>query len=181
MATRALAAGALAELLLEEGRVEDAEAALTENVNRCATGGFQRLCTIGHLALGRLRARRADGEQDDLRRARESFRVARDRADELKLPGISVVARCLLAVIDRDHLDDALAALAETNDRLESEQRMEAHLALWYSTRKRAHLDEARRQLDVVLSNVTEEVHEAMLTHVVLYREIMAAWCDSAE
>jgi len=133
--------------------------------------GHRHLAAATPLALGSLRAGAGDEEG-----GRESLVAARSLAKDVGIAGVETLARCELALLAGGDAEDALAAFAEHEERLDAEERRSARFLLWRATGDRTHLEEAKRLLDESLANVPAEYHEAMLTNLRLNREIMAAW-----
>jgi tetratricopeptide (TPR) repeat protein len=132
--------------------------------------GFRHLQAATLRALGSVRAAAGDAE-----RGRDALAAARDLAREIGVAGYEVLARCELALLPGGDATDALAAFAEHEARLDSDERPEARLLLWKATRDRAHLVEAKRILDEATAHVDAESRALMLTKLRVNREIVEA------
>ena len=96
-------------------------------------------------------------------------------ADKIGVRGVATLSRCELALLPGGTAADALRAFAETESKLEAEERMSARSLLWRATGDRAHLAEAKRLLDESLAKVPAEHHATTLANVRVNREITAA------
>jgi len=104
--------------------------------------------------------------------------MARDLAADVGIPGTETLARGELACLPGGDTADALAALAENDERLTAEERLNARWLLFRATGDRAHLEEAKRLLDESVAHVDEETRTSMLTNLRVNGEIMAAWAE---
>jgi len=89
-----------------------------------------------------------------------------------------LLATVLKAALPGGEPGPALAALAEHGDRTEQLTRMEARFRLWQLTKDRAHLDEAKRLLELLVERAPEEDRETMVENVPLHRGIVEALHD---
>ncbi|MCZ6786677.1 MAG: tetratricopeptide repeat protein, partial [Planctomycetota bacterium] len=87
----------------------------------------------------------------------------------------------LSATVERARLPDgdvkaALAALAEHEERVGHDRRMEARFRLWELTQDPTHLTEAHRLLAHLRDHAPEDCRDSMIENVPLHRGIMKAW-----
>jgi tetratricopeptide (TPR) repeat protein len=154
----------------EEGPAEEqflACLALSEEI------GYRYVEAATHLALGGLRVEAGDSDA-----GRKLLVSARDLAAEVGAAGIETLAHCHIACLPGGDAKGAITVLHAQEDRLEADERREARCLLWRATGDRAHIEEAKRLLDMEVASVDEEARASMLTNLRLNREIVAAWTE---
>jgi tetratricopeptide (TPR) repeat protein len=170
----AIALHNLGNVAVAEGEKAPAEQHFVRCLALSRENGFRHVEAATHLAIGMLRTWDATG--GGVEAARAPLTAALDLAADSGAAGVETVARCELACLPGGDAEDALAAFAENEHRLDANERRLARLLLWKSTGDRAHLEEAKRLLDEAVSRVDDGTRATMLENVRLNREILAAW-----
>ncbi len=154
----------------ELGDTTRAEQGLVAALALCESIGYHRLAPSIHIELGRIRV-----SEGDAARARESFVAAREVASRVGIAGAETLARCHLAGLPGGDGAETIAAVVESEERLEPVEARAAHFLLWKLTGDRAHLETSKRLLDAALSLVDDETRTSMVENLRLNREIAAA------
>lgn len=161
-------------VLRELGDSEGSQERLVACLSLCEEIGDRHMGASTERALGSLRA-----AMSDLERARELLVKARDAAAEIGIPGDEVLARCELALLPDGHVQDALLAYTEHEERLSPGERQSARYLLFRASGDRTHLEEARRLLDELLAKNPPEYRQSMCTNLGVHREIQTAWREA--
>lgn len=166
----AIALQNLGNVLREQGDDVAAAARLEECIALGEAMGDRYGVAVARLALAALRA-----DAGDVATARTLLESARDTAIEFEAAGEATLARCRLAGLPGGEVGAALEAFASNEAALRVEERREAKWLLWRLTGARAHLEDAKRLLDITLASAPAEHHESMRSNIRLHREITDA------
>lgn len=102
----------------------------------------------------------------------EALRIARESGAHSSL----VLATCYLALLPGGDATSATNALAVHGGRLSRGDTLHARLCLWDLTGDMAHLEEAKRLLDLLVEHAPEEYRESIVGNVRIHRQVMDAW-----
>jgi tetratricopeptide (TPR) repeat protein len=160
----------LAEQDEDCGRTADAEAKHREAIVLRDEIGEKASAAKGRASLGAILARA--GRADE---ARTLLAAACATARELELPETEATCLAYIATLPGGDAAVAEEALVRHDGRLPAEVRMDVRMALYHSTGRRSHIEEAKRVLDEALSRVPGEFRASMLANVRLNRDIAAA------
>jgi hypothetical protein len=87
-----------------------------------------------------------------------------------------MLAMCWRSLLPGGDIDGARAAVAESAERAEFAQRMEALFLLWKATGEREQIETAHEMLQHLREHAPEEYRDSMVKNVPLYREIEAGF-----
>ena len=108
--------------------------------------------------------------------ALEHFDRAIELAEKSKWYQFGMLAQCWRALLPNGDVEAARKAVAESEDRAEYAQRMEAHFVLWKATGDREQIDTAHSMLEHLREHAPPEYRDSMVANVPLHRDIAAAW-----
>ena len=157
----------LGRLAEQRGAAEQAHHLFAEALELRRELGYPKGVAATQVALGRLQV--ANEQWDD---ARESLDEAIRSARDLDAVEILATACGYRALLPDGDSGAATAVLAENEDRLRHEVRMEAHHVCWRSTGDPEHLAAARRLLEEVRQSVPKRYQETMISNVPLHDAI---------
>jgi serine/threonine protein kinase/tetratricopeptide (TPR) repeat protein len=127
------------------------------------------------VALGRLAVQQGD-ESAGIAYFDEALAVA----EGLQSPDMILVATMERASLPGGDRDAAVAALSNLDLRAHHTWRVYVHYRIWELTEDRAHLDEAKRLLDLAVEHAPEDCRISMIENVPLHRDIVRAWEEQA-
>lgn len=151
----------------DEGDFSEAERLLAGVVERRRARGALVDLSNGLLALGGARLERGAVEN-----AGEPLREAARLAAEIGSVGVATLAAAWLALTPEGDASDAARRVEEQSSRMQVCDAMEARWVLYRATGRVAHLAEAKRILDQVLSTTPEDRRGPLLEAVRLHREV---------